>query len=120
MAAQVTGFETDALVVASGQTTSGALLIKDPASIGLIVPTITSGTVTVQVSADGTNWFGLKDTGGNALLSYAASTGGFACSADDLAPVLGYAYLRLVCGASQGADRTFTVCRTLVRTDPLA
>ena len=120
MTPQGTPLETETFVIANGQTTSAAVAIKDPASIGLLVPTVTSGTLKVQVSADGANFFDLQDASANVLLSYVTTTGGFALSSVDLSHVLGYGWLRVVSGASQGADRTFTLVRTLVRTDPLA
>lgn len=112
--------DTVDIVVANGGTTSAWVHIGNPSEVGLSVPTITSGTVTVQVAyaSDGTGGGGVVNGAGTAVLVIAASTGGFNVSSNDMGAVLGYGYIRLVCGASQGADRTFKLTRKAVQTVP--
>lgn len=99
------------LTVANGDTASDWQEIGNPAEIGLLVPTITSGTVTVQVSNDGSTARGLVNQAGTAILVLAASTGAYAVSSNEMGACLGYKYIRVVCGASQGAQRLFKVTR---------
>ena len=63
---------------------------------------------------------GLVNQAGAAVLVAAASTGGFVLSGLDLAAVLPYRWLRVVCGVNQTAPRLFTVTRKISRSDPLA
>lgn len=112
--------DTVDIVVANGGTTSAWVHIGNPSEVGLSVPTITSATVTVQVAyaSDGTGGGGVVNGSGTAVLSLAASTGGFNVGSNDMGAVLGYGYMRIVCGASQGADRTFKLTRKAVQTIP--
>lgn len=120
MSAIQSNYETDTLVVANGATTSGSVLVKNPTSLGLLIPTITSATVKVQVSNDGTNFFDVQDTAGVVKMTWGASTGNFAVQPADLASALGYLWVQIVCGAPQGAARTFTLIRCTAKSDPLA
>lgn len=95
-------------LVANGQTTSSGIEMGDWGIMGLIVPTITSGTLKIQVSQDNSNFFDLYDSSGTQALSWSASTGARAFASNDLEAMRGYKYFRVVLGASQGADRTFT------------
>lgn len=106
------------LVVANGGTTSGWVHIGNPSECGLWVPTLTSATVTVQVAylPDGTGGGGVVNGAGTAVLVLAASTGAVNVSSNDMGAVLGYPYMRVVCGASQGAERTFKLTRKSVQT----
>lgn len=110
--------DTVDLVVANGGTTSDWVHIGNPSECGLSIPTITSGTVTVQVAyaSDGTGGGGVIDGSGTAKLVVAASTGGVNISSNDMGAVLGYPYMRVVCGAAQGAARTFKLTRKAVQT----
>lgn len=115
-------YEEVDVVVANGQTASAWVAIGNPAELGLYVPTITNGTVTLQVARDasGTGASGLVNQAGTAILVLAASTGAFAVSSLEMGALLGYSHMRVVCGAAQGADRTFKLAKKLVRVDPLA
>lgn len=104
------------LTVANGGTTSTSALIDNCSEVGLFVPTITSGTVIVQVSEDDTNYFGLVNQSGTAILVLGAGTGAVAISGNELGSALPYKYIRVVCGAAQGAARSFTLKRKWVGT----
>lgn len=104
-----------ALTVANGGTTSTSALIDNCSELGLFVPTITAGTVTVQVSEDDTNYFGLTNQAGTAVLVLASGTGGVAISGNEMGACLPYKYLRVVV-AAQGAPRSFTLKRKWVGT----
>jgi hypothetical protein len=108
------------LTVANGGTSSTWAAIGNASELGLYVPTITSGTVTLQVAQDGsgTGASGLVDKSGTAILVLGASTGGFALSSNEMGACLGYSHLRVVCGAAQGAARTFKLTRKVVGVDP--
>jgi len=109
--------DTVTLTVAVNGTTSDAGLIGNPCELGLFVPAIVSGTVTVQVSEDGTNFFGLVNQAGTAILVLAASTGSVAVSSNEMGACLGYKYVRVVCGATQTSTaRLFTLKRKWVGT----
>ena len=113
--------DTVDIVVPNGGTTAAAYVaIGNPTELGLIVPTITSGTLVVKVALDasGTGAQGLVDGTGTAKLSYGAGTGNFAISSNEMGACLGYAFINVVCGASQGAERTFKLVRKLAGIDP--
>lgn len=112
--------DTVALKIANSTTVSASVWVGNPTSLGLLVPPLTSSTLKVQVSNDNSTFFDVHDVAGNVLMSYPASTGGFALSPTDLAPALGYPWLQLVCGSAQLADRTFTLIRVSQKVDPLA
>jgi hypothetical protein len=109
-----TSQDTVTLTVSSSGTTSTSADISNCSELGLFVPTITSGTVTVQVSEDDSNYFGLVNQAGTAILALAASTGAVAISGNELGACLPYKYIRVVCGASQGSARSFTLKRKWV------
>lgn len=97
---------TQTLTVLSGATTSNAIEVRDDQIIGLIIPTITSGTVTIQGSGDGETFVSLWKEDWSAALASATTTG-------QICLILGMKYpfrwLRLLV-ASQGADRSITLC----------
>jgi len=75
--------------------------------VGLIIPTIETGAVTFQVAqASGGSFVDLKDKSA-AAISITAGTGGFAVSADDLAPLCAYRYIKVKTAGTQLANRTF-------------
>jgi len=76
--------------------------------IGLIIPTIDSGNVTFEVSATtGGTFVTLKDAV-SATLTITAVTGNFAVSADELAALSAYRYVKVKTSVAQTANRTFT------------
>lgn len=75
--------------------------------VGLIIPTIDNGNVTFEVSdASGGTFVALKGADGNAE-AIVAATGALAVSADDLAILAPYRYVKIGTAAAQTADRTF-------------
>lgn len=95
-------------VVASGGTTQSVVL-EDWDALGLLVPSLTSTTLKIQVSQDGTNFFDVYDGTQTQVLTWAAGTGSKAISSVDMAHVMGFKYLQVVCGTAQGAAKTFTL-----------
>lgn len=114
----VTGpFDSVTITVTAGQTVSPAVHIGNPAEMGLLVPTLTTPTtVTVKVGnlADGTDARGVVDQGGTAKLVLASGSGNVAISSLEMGACLGYPYLTVVLGATQAADKTFTLTRKAV------
>jgi hypothetical protein len=108
--------EVSTLTIANGQTTSDSALIDNCTELGLFVPTITAATITVQVSEDNVNFFGLTNQAGTAILVLASGTGAVAISGNELGACLPYKYLRVVSGGAQGAQRLFTLKRKWVGT----
>lgn len=109
--------DTATLTVAVSGTTSDSALIDNCTELGLFVPAIVSGTVTIQVSEDGTNFFGLVSQNGTAILVLSASTGSVAISGNELGCCLAYKYIRVVTGAVQTTTaRLFTLKRKWVGT----
>lgn len=108
---QTSPYEEANMVITAGQTVSTTVHIRNPAELGLLVPTLTSTTVAVHVGnqSDGSDHRGLVDSTGNALLSYAAGTGNFAISTNSMGACLGYAYMTIVIGTVQGSNRTVTL-----------
>jgi len=96
--------------VASGDTTTAAIDMRGSSLVAIYVPTLDSGTVTIQGSKDATaaNFAPLKDTSA-ATIQVAASTGGFWIDADYLARFMGIPWLRIVCGTAQTSAREFVV-----------
>ena len=92
------------LVIANGAQVSGSLQI-DPSVplVGVLIPTLTSCNLTLEVSRDGTTWFGLyQDDGSQWILS--GTTGNFAMPIPAAYP---FDYIRARSSVNQGADRTF-------------
>lgn len=99
----------DFVVPVSG--TSGVCQLEDWDTFGLIVPTLDSTTLKVQVGmTSGGTYYDLKDGTGIQVLNFAAGTGNFAVATRDMADVAGYKWIRVVCGSAQNsAERTFTL-----------
>lgn len=95
--------------VASGATT-GSVFLEEWDTFGLEVPTITAGTLTIQVSNDNANWDSVYDEAGVQVLTYASGTGNFSISSIAMAHIAAYRFMRVLCGAAQGGDRTFRLC----------
>lgn len=103
--------DVSTLTIANGQTTSDSALVDNPGEIGLFVPTITAATITVQVSEDNSNFFGLVNQAGTPILVTASGTGSFAISGNEMGAILAYKYVRVVSSGAQGAQRLFTLKR---------
>lgn len=90
--------------------TTGSVDLENWDTLGLLVPTLDSTTLKIQVSMDNSTFYDVKDGAGTTVLSYAAGTGLFAIAARDMADVCSYRYMRVLCGSAQnGAARTFTL-----------
>lgn len=91
------------LTIANGGTTSNALTANDlkfVRSVAIQGPSALTGTATVQVSLDGTNFHALQ-SGGSDVVVTAVKT---LVVAD--VPMKG---LRIVSGSAEGAERVFEV-----------
>jgi len=88
--------------VVSGATKSSVIDLYGFTNYGLMIPTISEGTVTFEASnlEDGT-FYVVTDKGASTALTIASSTGGFAVESDDLAPLAGYRYVKVVTGVTQ-------------------
>lgn len=109
--------DTVTLTITAGGTKSSGGLIDNCCELGLIVPALVSGTLTVQVSETDVdaNYVGLVNQAGTAILVTGATTGGFAFSGNELGAALPYKYIRVVSGATQTVtDRLFTLKRKWV------
>lgn len=108
-------FEDKLTYTVDNQHTAGINLRGYPI-LGLLVPVVNTGTVTVEISVDGgDNWYPLKDAdGSNASISISGGAAAFFVSSDVFTPLAGYVgergnevLVRLATGATQDADRTF-------------
>lgn len=106
--------DTKTLTIANGAATSDSQLIDNCSELGLIVPTITAATLTVQVSEDDVTYFPLVNQAGTAILVTASSTGAFAISGNEMGACLPYKYIRVVSSVNQGAARSITLKRKWV------
>ena len=91
------------LTIANGGTTSNALTANDLKFIRSVTiqgPSALTGTVTVQVSLDGTNFVALQSAGSDVTVT--------AAKALILSP-LPVRGLRVVSGSAEGAERVFEV-----------
>jgi hypothetical protein len=111
-------FEDTLTYTVDNQHTEGVNLQGYPI-LGLLVPVINAGTVTVEISLDdGSTWLSLKDADGStASISITGGGTAFFVSSDVFTPLAAYCahlrgdidlLVRLVTGATQTADRTFT------------
>lgn len=115
-------FEATPITIANGQAASDIIAIGNPTELGLLVPTLTSSTLKVQVGrlSDGSDMRDIYDATGTQKLTYGAGTGNFAISTNEMGACLAYPYIKLVCGSSQGAARTFYLMRKVVGADVTA
>lgn len=98
----------EALLDYSEDTTHSALVdLGGAAVVGLFLPTIVTGDVTFEATYDpSVTPVTVKAKDGTSL-TVTAGTGGFAVSAEDLAPLAGYRWVRVVTAGTQNADVTF-------------
>lgn len=93
----------------SGATESAVCDLEGYVNYGLLVPTITSTAVTFKASnLVGGTYYTVTDKDGSTAFTVTSGTGGFAVESDDLKALAGYRYIKVVCLATQDADRTFT------------
>ena len=91
------------LVIASSGTTSNALdnsEIRFMDEFVIFGPAALTGTVTVQISYDGTNYVTLQSAGSDVTI---AATKGTVIKAG------GFVKLRVISGSAEGATRTFPI-----------
>ncbi len=95
-------------VIALNGTVSDAIDLEGMKEIGLIIPTIDTGNVsfTVSTAIDGT-FVALKSKGA-LLVEIDAATGAFAVGSDDLKPLIGYRFVRVVAATQTSGAVTFT------------
>jgi len=94
--------------IANGGTTSGAIDLTDSALLGFIMPAgWTAGTLTLQVSLDGSNWASPYDAYGSAVGSIDSPVAS-AAYAVDVTSLLAWRYVRFVSSVAQGAERVIT------------
>jgi hypothetical protein len=99
------------VIVASGGTTSAAFAVGAGAIAGLITPAaLTSTSIAFHAadSQDGT-FKPVYDSDGNAVafsVGTSRAVGASGAEADALAP---FEWFKLVCGTSEGGDRTFQI-----------
>ena len=101
------GYVTGA--IAEDGTTSAVIDIEGYAVTGLLIPTIDSANLTFTVSnLTGGTYYTVKDMDGSTF-TITASTGAFAVGSDDLSPLFGYRFIKVVASAAQTtAAVTFT------------
>ncbi len=95
--------------IADEGKTSDAADIEGYGITGLLLPTLDSTNLTFTVSnlLAGT-YYTVKDLNGNSF-TITAGTGEFAVGADDLSPLFGYRFIKIVSSATQStAAVTFT------------
>lgn len=102
-----TRLKASTATIASSGTTSNAIFIGGDSLVGIILPAaITSTTLAIHASHDGTTYNAMYDTAGNAVsLTIAAS------QHLHLAPATFSSanYIKLVCGSAEGAEREIQV-----------
>lgn len=96
-------------VISNGTKPSSAVDLNGFNVASVLLPTLDSGTLTIEGSYDGTNFFGMKDQTPTAVGVWAANTGGFFLSGDIVARFAAIRYLRFVSSVNQTADRTIQV-----------
>ena len=89
------------------ETDSDAVDLRGYGMIGLIVPTITSANLTFEVSeTEGGTYRAVTNADGT-VFTLTTTTGDMAISADDLAPLCAYRWVKIISSEAQGADRVF-------------
>lgn len=104
---------TATITVASDNNTSSAISIPRGCNnnIAVTIPTITTGTVAVHVSNDGTTYkaFYFNAGAGAAPVAFATGSGTHDYATEIPRGVTAYKYLRFETSAEQAANRTFTL-----------
>ena len=99
-------------IIAKDGTTSAVADVEGYGITGLLIPTINSANLTFTVSnLTGGTYYTVKDSDG-LTFTITASTGNFAVGADELSPLFGYGFIKVVASAAQTTDAvtfTFTV-----------
>lgn len=100
-------YEVVESIIANGDTDSDLVDLGNRAVVGLIVPTIDSGTLTFKVAAYPTDTPILVKDKTLTTLTVSASTGALALDGDSIVGLSGYRWIQIIAGAAQTAARTF-------------
>jgi len=96
--------------IADEGTESGAVDMSGQTMLAILVPTLDSATLEIEGSFDGTNFYDVKDTGGNQVGLWPASVGGFILDGDAVARFVGIPFIRFKTGAAQtNGPRVFKI-----------
>lgn len=96
-------------VIASGQTTSGAVDLSGCTLCGLFMPSSFTGTsIKIQAATASDGTFVTVQDGAGADYSLTVSTSKYV-PVSNLAIVAGLRFIKLVSGSSEGADRTISL-----------
>lgn len=89
------------------QTDSDAVDLRGYGMVGLIIPTITTANLTFQMSETRTGTYRTLYNQDGTVFTITAATGNRAISADDLAPLCAYRWVKIISSEAQGGDRVF-------------
>ena len=89
------------------ETDSDGVDLRGYGLIGLIIPTITNSALTFEVSETEGGTYRQVQTNALAAFTIAAGTGDIAISADSMAPLCAYRWVKIISAEAQGADRVF-------------
>jgi len=95
------------VAIPNNGTESGAINLRGAHDFAIYLPVLTTGTVRLQVSPNGTTWYDVYDED-NALVEIASNSGGFAIDGDYLARFAMHNFVRVKTGATQLAAREIT------------
>ena len=113
-------FVDDTIDITADDDRSAGVDLDGKPILGLLVPVLNdTPIVTLELSADGENWYAIKDANGSTdSVSITGGTTAFFVSSDVLTPLAAYAgrlpggvggmKVRVVTSESQSADRVFT------------
>jgi hypothetical protein len=108
------GVTTYSATIANGASLSGAIDLAGNRLSAIIMPAIwTAAGLSFQVSADGMNYFNIKDNSSDAEVTWTVSASGYYTS-DDFLRWKDIRYLKIRSGTAasavaQGADRIITI-----------
>ena len=93
------------VTVPAAGTTSDGLFIAGASLIGLITPSALDSTgLTFEVSTDGSTWYPLYDRNGTQVSLSVTTGAAYSLDPEWLAP---WEWIRIVCGTTETAARTF-------------
>lgn len=93
--------------IQNGWAISDAVDLRGYGMIGLIIPDLTSADLTFQVSETEAGVYRTVYNADGTIFTLTTLTGNRAISADDLAPLCAYRWLRIISSEVQGAERIF-------------
>jgi hypothetical protein len=106
----------DVLTYTADDDATAGINLQGYPVLGLLVPVLNdTPTVTIEISLDGTNWYGLMESDGSTdAISLAGGAAAFFVGSDELTQLAAFCgavdnlLVRLATSAAQTADRTFT------------